>query len=250
MFKSVLPFFLLIPLVFAADGEEEVGRNDFHIYDLMEKTRLRFPDSSHLYDLFGLSWNADPESISTAFRKASIKHHPDKRHKSPNPKESQEIYGLMTSVAELLRSPEGRKRYAWLVNEAPPWHRSTVYAKRTLRKFTTAKYTLRESLLLLAGLILLGDYLMLLLFWCFKLVGRWESRRQIRELGVKEVKRMRRKVERANSPLFMNQFDTNYEALHRAQESLPPFPLPWHTLPFRLVSSLTGYFMAPREHAE
>ena len=227
------------------NGEEEQGKNDYHIYELIERAKEAYPGSGNLYGIFGLEWGASADDIASSFRRLSIKYHPDKqKNKSPTDrKQAQSVYGLLTSVSDLLRSAVGRRRYEWILYEAPPWHKSTIYAKRTFSRFSTARYTLPQSILLITLLLVVGEYLMLCVVWACEWTWRWSSRRQVREFGSKEMKRMMRKVERSTSPAFLGMVDTNYEALNRSQAALLPFPRPWGTFPFRMLYlSLTTVF--------
>ena len=218
----------------------EVEKNDYHIYELIDKAHAQ--KYQNLYQVFGLEWGASPDTISAVFRKVSVRYHPDKyRNKTPQEvKEATEIYGFLTSVADLLRSSEGRSRYNWILNEAPPWHKSTFYARKIVQ--FTAKHSLSESLLLLLIVFTIGDYLVRISAWAIAWLQRWDSRRQVQEFGHKEKKRMMRKIERSTSPNFLGMVDSNFDALSRSQAPLPPFPRPWNVVfiskPLYYISSL------------
>lgn len=248
-------FCFLFSILFILSGAtSEAEKNDYHIYELIDKAQSRkyqnmyklfglelgaSPDN--LYQLFGLKWGAAPEDISGAFRKISFRIHPDKfRNKSKEEsKQASELYGLLTSSADLLRSPEGRSRYNWIVNEAPPWHKSTFYARKFVQ--ITAKHSLSESLLLLLIVFVISDYLMRILYWFVSWLQRCGSRRQVQEFGLKEKKRMMRKMERSTSPNFLQMVDSNFDALSRSQAPLLPFPRPWSILLISTPISIAHY---------
>ena len=224
-------------LFILAVATSELEKNDYHIYELIDRARAQ--NYQNLYQMFGLEWGAEPDQISASFRKISVRYHPDKfRNKPPQEaKQSTELYGLLTAVADLLRSSEGRARYNWIVNEAPPWHKSTFYARKLVQ--FTAKYSLSQSVLLLLVVFTIGDYLVRISVWGIAWLHRWDSRRQVQEFGTKEKKRMMRKIERSTSPNFLGMVDSNFDALSRSQAPLLPFPRPWNIL---LVSKPLYYF--------
>jgi hypothetical protein len=233
--------FLFSILLILSSAHKEAEKNDYHIYELIEEAQAL--GHQNLFELFGLKEkDASPEKVTHAFRRISVLEHPDKYRNKPKEeaKRASKLYGLLTSAADLLRSPEGRARYNWIVNEAPPWHKSTVYATRKFVQIT-AKHSLKESLLLLLIVFVISDYLMRILYWFVSWLQRWGSRRQVQEFGLKEKKRMMRKMERSTSPNLLQNVDSNFDALSRSQAPLQPFPRPWSILLISTPISIAHY---------
>lgn len=60
------------------------------------------------YDVLGIDKSADEKTIKTAYRKKSIKYHPDK---NPGNKEAEEKFKECAEAYEILKDPQKRKNY-------------------------------------------------------------------------------------------------------------------------------------------
>ncbi len=64
--------------------------------------------SGDYYEILGVPRNAGPEDIKAAYRKAAIKHHPDK---NPGDKASEEAFKKASEAYSVLGDPQKRARY-------------------------------------------------------------------------------------------------------------------------------------------
>jgi hypothetical protein len=185
--------------------EEEGGTLDYHLYDLMDQVakaqlpEIKRPEGStpgDLYAFLGLrEETASGDHVSSVFRRLSLRYHPDKHREDPK---ARHLYQLVTGVADVLRQERVRRRYLWLRHQAPAWHRSSVMLRHTFfhRRHLTANFSLSQSLLITAILVLGGEYLARILWWTWHAGHRLLSRRQLARIGGKELKRMRRKLDK------------------------------------------------------
>lgn len=131
----------------------------YEIYKLIE-TMEKLTKGQHttFYELFGVSDKADLHEIGKAFRKLSIKLHPDKNKNNPK---ATRLFRLLSSVNEVLQDTGitkrelkellkgnyekdeedairngGRSYYNYILNKAPSWHRRVYYETQKQRKKT------------------------------------------------------------------------------------------------------------------
>lgn len=223
IYYPLLFFFLISAFAQADDKEQQRDSNsnaasdDYHLYDLLEKVKT-VTGQPCLYSLFSLSEGASPDDVSKAFRKLSRTFHPDK-----NPAAAPH-HRLLSSTYNVLRNEKTRRRYAWLMHEAPGWHRSTVYAvRRMTRRGRMDKLGLGE---VLVGMLLFSAIMQGLaqwIRWILLVIDRRLKQQHVAGLSKKEVKRMERKVDqRSASPL------------QTARAPLPPLPSPFDLWPCAL----------------
>lgn len=61
------------------------------------------------YEMLGVKKNADEKEIRKAFKKASLKYHPDKN--PDNKEEAEQMYMKIANAYEVLTDPEKREIY-------------------------------------------------------------------------------------------------------------------------------------------
>jgi hypothetical protein len=117
------------------------------------------------------------------------------------------------------------------MNEAPAWHRQTVYVMR--KWMPASKLSLHQfAFILLAssiGVPLLLQWCAYIAAWYMILSSRWE----MRGMGEKEVKRMRKRIVGAD-PNFIAMNNSAYHTIMLADSNPPPFPSPFKLWIFRL----------------
>lgn len=221
-------------------GRGEREPDYYGIYSAID-TMTRLTKHRTFYELLGVEPDASDETISRAFRKTSLAHHPDKlRQQGIMPDEqSQQLSQLVQFAGSLFRSERGRQDYDWVLNEAPAWHRQSVYMMRRLSP--TSKLTLRQVLFIVLafslGLQLAAHWMGYLASWYMILSSRWA----LREMGEKEVKRLRKRMLGAD-PTFLAMSSSAYYTILNADRPSPPLPSPlrlWiFALPIRLVKAM------------
>lgn len=212
----------------------------YGIYSAID-TMTRLTKHRTFYELLGVEPDASSDVISRAFRKTSLAHHPDKlRQQGIVPDaQSQQLSQLVQFVGSLFRSERGRQDYDWVLNEAPAWHRQSVYMMRRLSP--TSKLTLRQVLFIVLvfslGLQLAAHWMGYLASWYMILSSRWA----LREMGEKEVKRLRKRM-LGTDPTFLAMSSTAYHTIMNADRPPPPLPNPlrlWiFALPIRLFKAV------------
>ncbi|EKG16445.1 hypothetical protein MPH_06221 [Macrophomina phaseolina MS6] len=77
--------------------------------DLSDEAKELIKSPHDLYALLGLSPSCDEKAIKSAWRKTSLKYHPDKNQDNPS---AVETFYLAKNAAELLQNAEARKNGA------------------------------------------------------------------------------------------------------------------------------------------
>lgn len=118
-------FFTLLIVVLAATIVSAWSINDQEIFRITAELQdLTGDDAATFYSMLKVEQEATEREISKAYRKRSLELHPDK-NPSPN---SEKIYSLLTTVANILKNEEARSRYDFhLRNGIPRWHTSGFF---------------------------------------------------------------------------------------------------------------------------
>lgn len=188
-------------------GQQDDGIfNDYQIYTALDSAQKLFKVNS-FYDLLGIteSQSLDDDLVKEKARPLSFKYHPDKlKNKTPEERaDGESRYKIIRFAAGIFKDERGRKRYEWIRNEAPPWHKQSVYLAVAMRrkrerggKGSLDNLTIKQVVLmiLISGIVM--EYLLLWTLW----IKEWWLRRiwanrEIKKMGEKEIKRLRKKLE-------------------------------------------------------
>lgn len=230
----------------AATAEDDSGKsssnNYYEIYEAIDTLNELAPGHRTFYDFLGVSPDALDDDVSRAFRKAAVQYHPDKlRLQGRWNRSTERMSKTVQFIGSLLRTDEGRRQYDWILNEAPAWHRQSVYVMRRL--VPTSKLSIPQVLLitLLFSVLLqlVAQWIGYAAAWYMIISSRWA----VRAMGEKEVKRMKKRME-GSDPAFIAMSNTNYHAIMLAEGAPPRLPNPlslWvFALPMGLARRLLG----------
>lgn len=225
---------VLVGLVICNDDQDQdhqdrndESQDDYHLYDLLDKAN-RLTGTPSLYSLFSLPDDAPLDQVSRQFRHLSKSMHPDK-----NPDKA-DHHAVLTAAHHALKDDKMRRRLRWLLDEAPPWHRATVY---TVRKMIRRQHQNPTLSVVVYWLVLASVVVQLVTMWVVWLINItvvWWNKREVGRLGRKEMKRMERKLAEhgpsramANSPV---------QQLIAAREEYPRVPSVLSLWPIAIVT--------------
>ncbi|ESO87958.1 hypothetical protein LOTGIDRAFT_126787 [Lottia gigantea] len=134
---SIFSSFLCRPILGWDEG-------DFEIFDAVEEVNQNF------YEFLEVSPDASSKEIRKAYRKLTLKHHPDKNKEA----EAEITFRKLVSVYEILKDEDKRKRYDKVLVEGLPDWRQPIFYYRRVRKMG-----LGELFILLAGIGTIGQFL-------------------------------------------------------------------------------------------
>jgi curved DNA-binding protein CbpA len=219
--------------------EDGKSRDDSHYYDIYEAidTLTKLTPHRTFYELLGVSPDAPDEVVGRAFRRTSVMYHPDKlRVQGKSDERTERLSKLVQAVGSLLRTEKGRRDYDWVLNEAPAWHRQSVYVLRKL--VPTTKVSVRQVIIIVlsfsVGLQLIWHWCSYAAAWYMILSSRWS----VRSMGKKEVERMRKRNINAD-PTFVAMNNSTYHTVMLADSPPPPIPNPLKLWIFQLPLFLT-----------
>ncbi|RVE40394.1 hypothetical protein evm_014956, partial [Chilo suppressalis] len=116
---------------------------DFEVFDVVEEVNQNF------YELLGVKQDATPAEVKSAFKRLTLKLHPDKND-SPD---ADVQFRNLVSVHNILKDPGKREKYNEVLKNGLPNWRSAVYYYRHVRKMGLA-----EGSFILFIIITFGQY--------------------------------------------------------------------------------------------
>lgn len=250
---SVLLILLLVAVPMClTQGTGGPADFDYEIYELIDRLNKLTPQHSTLYDLLGVKSSATPEEISRQFRRLSFPFHPDKTQGNAK---STEMFNLYSGASQVLKVPESRKRYEWILNDAPPWHRSQVYLIRQLQKrHENRRDSGGRKEISVVGLVafIIGSLTLaqMIIQWTRFLLNRywiWSGQRALKSIPPQELRRMEKKAMRSDLTFLAN-VDANFENLQAARSQPLPWPKPTDLFIFKVpLSLLSSIFSRARK---
>ncbi|XP_045475971.1 dnaJ homolog subfamily C member 1 [Harmonia axyridis] len=132
-------FLIFIPQICSAWDSDQL-----EIFDVVEEVQENF------YNLLNVTNDASHDQIKSAFRKLSLKLHPDKNVDRDTSAE----FRNLVSVYEVLKTPSKRKYYDDILKNGLPNWRNAVYYYRYVRKMG-----MTEVCIILFTIITIGQYL-------------------------------------------------------------------------------------------
>ncbi|KAI8381056.1 DnaJ domain-containing protein [Radiomyces spectabilis] len=125
--------FLLIGLLVLATLVPKVKaweQGDFEIFDLVDELEKSEGKDVNFYSWLNIKPNASPNDIGKAYRKMSLKLHPDK---NKSDKKAKERFARLGKIAAILRNPASRERYNFFYKNGVPRWRGTGYLYQRFR---------------------------------------------------------------------------------------------------------------------
>lgn len=238
------------------EGKRDMAEHDFAIYDLLDRMNTLTPQFSTLYELLQVTPSSSAEEASRQFRRLSFQYHPDKLNQKSSSLSAEELkrrtgmFALYSGAVEILKSQSLRARYEWLLNDAPPWHRSQVYlwhnirAKRQQqRRGKLEKVSLLGALGVILTILTAAQFV---LQWVRYLASKywiWSGKRAFNSIPIKEVRRMEKKALR-NDLTYLAYTDSNFENMAAARSKGLPMPLPTDLFIFSIPVGFVKYLWA------
>lgn len=232
----VLSVILIQQLCAAQEHNEKTKSSpsdyDYEIYELIDRLNKLKPEHSTLYDLLEVKPSATSEELSRKFRRLSFPFHPDKTQGNL---EAKKMFTLYSGASQVLKVPESRKRYEWILNEAPPWHRSQVYLIRQLQKKRgngNSRRSMGKKEISIVGLlsfmVIFLTVSQLLVQWVLFFLNRywiWSGNKALKTIPIQELRRMEKKAQRSDLTFLAN-VDANYENMQAARSVPMACPKP------------------------
>ncbi|KAL0894248.1 hypothetical protein ABMA27_014258 [Loxostege sticticalis] len=131
---------LLFALVCGAAAWDD---GDLEVFDVVEEVNQNF------YELMGVAQDASPSEIKSAFKKLTLKLHPDKN----DAPDADVQFRNLVSVHNILKDPGKREKYNEVLKNGLPNWRSAIYYYRHVRKMGLA-----EGSIILFIIITFGQY--------------------------------------------------------------------------------------------
>nr|XP_021180968.2 dnaJ homolog subfamily C member 1 [Helicoverpa armigera] len=131
---------VLFTLVLSAKAWDD---GDLEVFDVVEEVNQNF------YELLGVTQDASPSEIKSAFKKLTLKLHPDKN----DAPDADVQFRNLVSVHNILKDPGKREKYNEVLKNGLPNWRSAIYYYRHVRKMGLA-----EGSIILFIIITFGQY--------------------------------------------------------------------------------------------
>lgn len=232
------------------DEESEEAKRESNYYSIYEAidTLTTHTSFSTFYELLGVAPEAPTDEVSRAFRKKSLQYHPDKMKLSGEWDETMEkMSKLVQFVGSLLRDEQGRRDYDWILNEAPAWHRQATYVFKKFKP--TAKVTPKQVILIVIGFSLLVQLIGQWSMYAYHRYVIFSSQRELKAMGEKEVKKLRRRMETTDDAkvAFLAYNNSAYYSVLLADAPPPPVPTPLDLWPFAIPRFFFRMLFARKE---
>ncbi|XP_022820077.1 dnaJ homolog subfamily C member 1 [Spodoptera litura] len=118
--------FVLFSLIWAVKAWDD---GDLEVFDVVEEVNQNF------YELLGVKQDASPSEIKSAFKKLTLKLHPDKN----DAPDADVQFRNLVSVHNILKDPGKREKYNEVLKNGLPNWRSAIYYYRHVRKMGLAE---------------------------------------------------------------------------------------------------------------
>lgn len=126
MFQLLICLLCVLSIVKCQDNDkwDDV---DYEIFDLNDSLQKLIGVQTTFYEFLEIDSNADSKTVASAYRKMSLKYHPDK-----SKEKDLEMYSkLLTSIATILKDSESRGKYDYHLQKGfPIWRGSGYYYKK------------------------------------------------------------------------------------------------------------------------
>lgn len=152
-------------------GAKAWDDGDLEVFDVVEEVNQNF------YELLGVTQDATPSEIKSAFKKLTLKLHPDK---NDSPDADMQFRNLV-SVHNILKDPGKREKYNEVLKNGLPNWRSAIYYYRHVRKMGLA-----EGSIILFIIITFGQYAV---GWAAYAEKRFTAEQILNSRGKKHSKR-------------------------------------------------------------
>ncbi|KAL0140808.1 DnaJ-domain-containing protein [Mucor lusitanicus] len=144
--QGILSLLLISMVIFSMVPKVKAWTEaDFEIFDIVDALEKAEGKDTNFYNWLGVAPSATQNEISKAYRKLSLKWHPDKNKGDPKAKERFTRLGVIVSI---LRDPTSRERYNFFYKNGVPRWRGTGYL---YSRFRPGLGTVTVVLLLIAA---------------------------------------------------------------------------------------------------